>query len=69
LPWEAERNMLQRALNFVREVWVELKKVTWPTFDELKSSTAIVIVVVFILAVFTGIVDQALNWLIKLMFT
>ena len=69
MPWEAEKNMFQRIVTFVKEVSVELKKVTWPTFDELKSSTAIVIVVVFILAVFTGIIDQALNWLIKLVFT
>jgi preprotein translocase subunit SecE len=69
LPWEAENNMLQRVITFVKEVWVELNKVTWPTFDELKSSTAIVIVVVFILAVFTGVVDQILNWMIKMVFT
>jgi preprotein translocase subunit SecE len=50
---------------FLREVKTELKKVTWPTRKETLSGTAVVLVAVFIIAVFLGIVDSGLSNLIK----
>lgn len=39
------------------EVVVELKKVTWPTAQETRGATVVVIVTVFIMAVFLGLFD------------
>lgn len=39
------------------EVVVELKKVTWPTAQETRSATLVVIITVFIMAFFLGIFD------------
>ena len=39
------------------EVIVELKKVTWPTAQETRGATVVVIVTVFIMAVFLGVFD------------
>jgi len=39
------------------DVHKELKKVSWPTKNEIKESTVIVIIAVGISAVFIGIVD------------
>ena len=50
---------------FLREVKTELKKVTWPTRKDTLSGTAVVLVAVFIIAVFLGIVDSGLSNLIK----
>ncbi len=42
---------------FFQEVKGELKKVSWPTKRELVDSTLVVIVSVFLLGIFIGIVD------------
>jgi preprotein translocase subunit SecE len=58
--WEAFRQ-------FLREVKTELKKVTWPSRRDTLSGTAIVLVAVFIIAFFLGIVDSGLSNLIKML--
>lgn len=51
--------MKEKIINFVNDVVKEMKKVTWPTREELKESTSIVIVVCLVLSVFTYVVDMA----------
>ena len=46
---------------FVREVRVEMKKVTWPQRKEIIGSTAVVIVASFLVSFFLGFVDLALQ--------
>lgn len=53
--------MISKTKKFVQDVQVEMKKVTWPSRDELKGSTMVVIVTVIIIAIFIGIVDLILN--------
>ena len=60
-----EPNMIQRAMIFLREVRVELKKVTWPTRKQTAGSTVVVIILVFILAAFLGLVDISLSKLVQ----
>ncbi len=50
---------------FLREVKSELKKVTWPSRKDTLSGTLVVLVAVFIIAIFLGIVDSGLSNLIK----
>jgi preprotein translocase subunit SecE len=38
----------------------ELRKCTWPTWTELKGSTVVIIVAIFIMGVFTFVVDRIL---------
>lgn len=56
---------------YVKDVRLELTKVSWPTRAELRQHTMVVIVMVVIVAVFTGIVDRGLSYafeaLIKLL--
>jgi preprotein translocase subunit SecE len=42
-----------------------MKKVTWPTKEELKESTTIVIVVCLIIAAFTYVIDMTLSTILK----
>ena len=56
--------MLERIKNFFREVKTELKKVVFPSRDEVIGSTKVVIVMVIIIAVFLGIIDFLLSKLI-----
>jgi preprotein translocase subunit SecE len=46
----------------------EMKKVTWPTKDELKESTVIVIVTCLILAAFTYLIDMSITQIFKGLF-
>jgi preprotein translocase subunit SecE len=51
---------MRRLWNFLVEVRAELKKVTWPTWIEVFSSTVVVIITTLIFAVVIGIWDKAL---------
>jgi preprotein translocase subunit SecE len=61
----AIRPKIEGAKQFLREVRTELKKVTWPSRKDTLSGTAVVLVAVFIIALFLGIVDSGLSNLIK----
>ena len=58
----AERPSVFRAIaDYIRDVRVEMSKVSWPSRRELRDSTLVVIVMVFIVAIFIGIVDRVLT--------
>jgi len=44
-------------MRFIRDVRVELSKVTWPTRNELLLSTVVVLVAVAIAGIYTGVLD------------
>ncbi|RMF87799.1 MAG: preprotein translocase subunit SecE [Nitrospinota bacterium] len=56
--------LVQQGRQFLREVRMEMKKVTWPSRKETISSTAVVIVVVLLIATYLGVVDFGLSVLI-----
>ena len=62
-------SVMDRFREFVKDVRVEAGKVSWPTRGELRDSTTVVIVMVLLVAVFIGIVDQALNRAVALVFS
>ena len=51
---------LRRVQQFFREVAAEFRRVNWPSRAEVARSTAVVLAVVFILALYLGAVDVAL---------
>jgi len=53
-------------IQFFREVKVELTKVTWPSKKQTIGSTVVVIVFVFIVSIFLGVVDVGLSSLVRL---
>jgi len=61
--------MFGKAIRFIREVQAEMGKVTWPTRDELTSSTTIVLVVSLALAVFIYIADLVLSFVMNQILT
>lgn len=60
--------MFERLKTYMSETRVELKKVTWPTRQELRDSTRVVIIATLLLTVFIGGVDQVLSSIVKLVF-
>ena len=47
-----------RFLQFLRDVRNELRKVTWPTFDELKKATTVIVIFVTVLGLAIGLMDS-----------
>ena len=56
--------MFERLKRFLKEVRIELTKVTWPTAAELRAHTGVVIVTILIVTLFIGLVDLGLANLI-----
>ncbi len=60
--------MLEKLGNFLREVRVELEKVTWPGRKEVQAATLVIIALVLLLAVFIGGVDFVVSRVLGLFF-
>jgi preprotein translocase subunit SecE len=60
--------MIERIKIYLAETRTELKKVTWPSRQDLIDSTRVVIIATLIMTVFIGLVDQVLSRIIKLVF-
>jgi preprotein translocase subunit SecE len=58
--------MVNKIKEFFREVKVEVKKVVFPSKDELIGSTWVVIITVLIISLFLGVVDIGLSRLVAL---
>ncbi|MBU0650861.1 preprotein translocase subunit SecE [bacterium] len=58
---------MKKVKGFVGEVQNELKKVSWPTRQELIDSTIIVIISAIIMAVFIGFADFILKFIMALL--
>ncbi len=56
---------MTRLINFFNEVKFEMGKVSWPSWDELKNSTYIVLNLSLILIIFLFFVDLILTRIIS----
>lgn len=63
---EKIKEVIQKITQFIKEAKTELKKVTWPTPKQTMASTAVVIILVFVLSVILGIFDFVLAKAVKL---
>ena len=57
---------MRRLQNYIRDVLQELRKVTWPTREELKGATVTVIIFTLLSTAFVGAVDFVLGYLVRL---
>jgi preprotein translocase subunit SecE len=60
--------VLEKIRQYLKETSAELRKMTWPTKEELIGSTIVTCVVSMIVAVFIGIVDRLLTLGIHVIF-
>ena len=49
---------MSRIRRFVDEAWSELKKVSWPTRDQVRNLTVLVFVVSFAVGVYITVLDS-----------
>ena len=58
----------RRGSRFIREVIVELRKVSWPTRTQLIQSTAVVLVVVAIVSAYLAVIDSIFERFVNAIF-
>jgi len=58
--------MFNQAVQYLKDVRLELTKVAWPTKPELTGSTVVVIIMTIIMSAFIGVVDFGLSQVTKL---
>jgi preprotein translocase SecE subunit len=61
------KGYLRRLADYVGETQQELKKCTWPSVEELKGHTAVVVVAFLVLSLFTVGVDVVLAFVVRQM--
>jgi len=58
LWWQGQ---IRRLADYVQETREELKKCSWPTWDELKGSTVLITITIFLMGGFVLVVDKVLQ--------
>ena len=54
-----------RTKSFLGEVRSEAKRVTWPTFTQIRATTLVVILTVFFFGIYFGILDWVFNNVVR----
>ena len=57
---------IEKVKDYAKEVYLEGKRVTWPSRKEVLKGTWVVLIVVFIAAIFLGFVDMGLAKMIEM---
>ena len=60
------KEIIEKIIQFFREVRIEIKKISWPSRNETIASTSIVIIIVLVIGLFLGMVDVGLARIIKI---
>lgn len=63
------KNPFRSIRQFFGEMMSELRKATWPTRQELRDSTVVVVIAALLLGLFTSIVDFSLYQVVDLFTT
>lgn len=59
--------MFRKIKQFLDSVQFEMKKVSWPTWEELKGSTYVVLSLSLLIAVFLFVVDMVLTRILNIL--
>lgn len=57
----AKKGVFGRLMDFLREVRSEIQKVTWPTMEELRKATVVIVIFVVLLGIVIGLMDSLLQ--------
>jgi len=61
LWWQGQ---IRRFATYIQETREELKKCTWPTWDELKGSTVLITITIALMGGFVRVVDMVLVFIL-----
>ena len=60
-----KKNIFQRIAQTFKDVRLELKRVVWPSKEKLKTTSAVVLVVIVFFAVYLSIIGNGGRWLLE----
>jgi preprotein translocase subunit SecE len=52
-------------IKFIKEAYIELRKVTWPSRQQVINYTTVVIIVSIVVAIFLGLLDMGFSSVIE----
>jgi preprotein translocase subunit SecE len=55
-----------RLRRFLEEAWSELKKVSWPTREQVRNLTVLVFAISFVIGLYITVLDQIFHGLLGL---
>jgi preprotein translocase subunit SecE len=59
--------VIRRLRRFLQEAWSELKKVSWPTRDQVRSLTVLVFAVSLVVGIYITLLDYAFTTAIEIL--
>jgi preprotein translocase subunit SecE len=59
------KTYLEQAVSFVKEAWIELSKVHFPSPKETLQATIVVLALTFVMALWFGLVDVAATRVVR----
>jgi preprotein translocase subunit SecE len=59
------KGTIDKGVQFLREVKIELKKVVWPSRKQTIGSTVVVLILTMIISLFLGVVDIGISSIIR----
>ena len=57
---------MKRLRRYFDEVWSELRKVSWPTREQVRNLTVLVFVISFVVGLYITVLDQIFHGLLGL---
>ena len=58
---------MKRIRRYFDEVWSELKKVSWPTREQVRTLTVLVFAISFVIGLYITVLDQFFQGLLSLL--
>ena len=62
-------SVIERVREFTKDVRVEITRVSWPTREELRDSTLVVIVMVLLVSAYLFVWDRIFAFLMRMLFS
>ncbi len=58
---------MKRLRRYFTEVWSELRKVSWPTREQVRNLTVLVFAISFVVGLYITVLDQVFQGLLRLL--
>jgi preprotein translocase subunit SecE len=55
----------EQTRSYFEEVKAEMRRVSWPTWPQVRATTGVVIAAVFLFAAYFWVVDIVVNWIVN----
>ena len=59
----------EQTKSYIEEVKAEMRRVSWPTWPQVRATTGVVIAAVFLFAAYFEVVDGIVNWIVNRILT